>query len=66
MSTNLAYLQLTFFNHITNKTELDINMFSPFMKHLIFSKVNSTLTVTVKIDARINSTQLTVQTFQPN
>ena len=51
MSTNLAYLQLTFFDHITNKMELDINMFSPFMKHLIFSKVNSTLTIIAKINA---------------
>ena len=50
MSTNLAYLQLTFFDHITNKMGLDINMFSPFMKYLIFSKVNSTLTIIVKIN----------------
>ena len=66
MSTNLAYLQLTFFDHIMNKMELDINMFSPFFKYLIFGQVNSTLNVTVKIDARINSTQLIIQAFQPN
>uniref|UniRef100_A0A0A9HEM9 Uncharacterized protein n=1 Tax=Arundo donax TaxID=35708 RepID=A0A0A9HEM9_ARUDO len=43
-----------------------INMLCSFMKHLIFCKANSTLTITKYNNARIISTKLSIQTSQPN
>src|SRR3954471_16007382 len=45
---------------------LDINVLSSLMEHLIFCKVYGTLTVTKQSNARIISTKLSKQTFQPN
>ena len=46
MSTDLAYLQFTLCDHITDIMVLDANMLSPLMEHLIFSETYNTLTVT--------------------
>ena len=66
MSIDLAYYQFTLCDYITNIMVLDINMLSFLMKHLIFSETYSTLNVTEQINARINSTKLSKQIFQPN
>ena len=46
MSTDLAYLQFTLSNNISNIMVLDVNVLGPLREYLIFSKVYSTLTVT--------------------
>ena len=63
MSTDLANLQFTLCDDITNIITLDISMLSSLMEHLIFCETNSTLTVTEQVNARINSTKLSKQTF---
>ena len=45
MSTNLAYLQFTLLNNVSNIMVFDINVLCSLMEHLILSKVYGTLTV---------------------
>jgi hypothetical protein len=56
MSTDIAYLHQPFFNDITNEVITNINMFGFLNNHLIFDEMNSTLTITIDGNARLNST----------
>jgi hypothetical protein len=56
MSTDLAYLHQTFLNDITNEVITNINMFGFLSNHLIFGEINSTLTITMNGNARLNFT----------
>jgi hypothetical protein len=56
MSTDLAYLHQTFLNDITNEVITNINMLGYLSNHLIFGEINSTLTITMNGNARLNFT----------
>jgi hypothetical protein len=56
ISIDLAYLHQTFLNDITNEVITNINMLGFLSNHLIFGEINSTLTITMNGNARLNST----------
>jgi hypothetical protein len=56
MSTDFAYLHQTFLNDITNEVITNLNMLGFLINHLIFGEINSTMTITMNGNARLNFT----------
>ncbi|KAG8499069.1 hypothetical protein CXB51_005479 [Gossypium anomalum] len=66
MSTNFAHNNITTSNNITNNMIPNINVFCSLMKHLIFYKEDSTLTVTKYCTDLKVFIEFTKESLQPN
>lgn len=65
-STNLQDLNINIFNNVSNKMIPDINMLRPLMRHVIFSQVYNTLTITLDNSNFMIHADLSKQASQPN